>query len=144
MRATPLRALLLAVGAAVALSSCGSIALESASGSGGFRVEVQDPTGRVAEARFVEEPDPEVVAEDPVLVAAPSNWDDRLVYTGGGCQEGAVLKVSEDGRIWAHDLSDGRSCGDDAAAHAVDIRWVNGERPDNLRVDGPILEDDSS
>jgi len=55
-----------------------------------------------------------------------------------------VLKVSEDGRMWAHDLNDGRSCGDVAAEHAVDIRWVDGKRPSNPRVDGPVLEDDSS
>jgi len=58
--------------------------------------------------------------------------------------KGAVLKVAQDGRIWAHDLTDGGSCEDIAAEHAVDIRWVEGGRPDNLRVDGPILEDDSS
>jgi len=95
---------------------------------------VQDPTGLVAKARFVEEPDSGGVAVNQelvsrVLVPAPPDWDDRLVYVGGRCQEGAVLKVSEDGRMWAHDLNDGRSCGDVAAEHAVDIRWSTGSGP---------------
>jgi len=58
--------------------------------------------------------------------------------------EGAVLEVSEDGRVWARDLTDGGDCEDLGAVHAVDIRWADGDRPSGLRVDGPIPEYDSS